>query len=394
MSNYNEVSHERIPKRHVALLIETSNEYARGLLRGIRAYIREHTPWSIYMGEHSRNQNDLSWLTDWQGDGILARIENEAIADYVRHIGVPTIDLSAFRYIPELPCLETDDQSIAHMALKHLVERGFKHFAFCGDLHFVWSRQRREHFLRAVEQAGYPCSDYEVDSTQLWTEERQAMAKWVQSLPKPVGIMVSYDMLGQKLLEACRLANVYVPDEVGMISVDNDELMCNLTDPPLTSIIPNAVETGYRAAELLDKMMNGEQAAASVLSIPPLDIAMRLSTDAIAVKDQLVADTVRLIRSRIYEDVNIEELLRVLPFSRRAIESRFQRNLGRTPHDLMMEMKVKIIKQFLTETELSLSIIAERIGFKHAEYMSVLFKRETGITPNEYRKRSARSSYS
>jgi LacI family transcriptional regulator len=141
-------------------------------------------------------------------------------------------------------------------------------------------------------------------------------------------------------------------------------------------------------------MMNGEQAAASVISIPPLDIAMRLSTDAIAVKDPLVADTVRLIRSRIYEDVNIDELLRVLPFSRRAIESRFQRNLGRTPHDLMMEMKVKLIKQFLTETELNLSMIAERIGFKHAEYMSVLFKRETGITPNEYRKRSARSSYS
>jgi LacI family transcriptional regulator len=372
--------------RHVALLIETSNEYARGILRGIRAFIQEHKPWSIYMGEHSRNQTDLSWLTSWKGDGIIARIENQEIADYVRRLGVPAIDLSAFRYLPELPCIETDDRSIAGLAFDHLLERGFSRFAFCGDAHFVWSMQRKRYFSELAEHMGYSCSHYMLDSGQTWNEERQAMAEWLRSLPKPIGIMTAYDILGQKLLESCQLASIGVPDEVGIIGVDNDELLCNLSSPSLSSVMPNSRETGYRAAETLDRMMSGEKVEVEIKSIPALDVVMRMSTDVVAVKDRVVADAVRLIRSRVYEDVRIDSLLRAFPFSRRALEERFHRAIGRSPHDVMMDMKCKVIKQFLLETDVPLARIAERVGFKHTEYMSVLFKRETGMTPSEYRK--------
>ncbi|WJH34931.1 DNA-binding transcriptional regulator [Paenibacillus sp. CC-CFT747] len=378
---------KRTPKRHVALLIETSNEYARGLLRGIRSYIGEHHSWSLYLHEHSRGQGVMPWATNWQGDGIIARIENEAVAEYVRQTAVPTVDLSSHRLLPELPCLETDDLAIARMAFSHLQERGFKQFAFCGDPRFPWSVHRREHFIQEAQHAGYPCHVYEVEAQEGWNKEHQAMISWIRELPKPVGILVSYDMLGQKLLDVCRQARVFVPDQAAVISVDNDELLCSLSAPPLSSIIPDTLATGYQAAALLDRMMKGEPHQPGITSIPPLDVALRVSTDVIAVKDPLVADTVRLIRSHLYENISMEKLLSELPASRRALETRFQRALGRTPHRMLLEMRIKLIKQFLTDTELTLPSIAERIGFKHAEYMSVLFKRETGMTPNDYRKK-------
>ncbi|UVI28290.1 AraC family transcriptional regulator [Paenibacillus spongiae] len=374
--------------RQIALLIETSNEYGRGLLRGIHSYIRENKPWSIYMGEQSRSQTDLTWLSGWQGDGVIARIENEEIAAHIRRLGLPTVDLSASRLIPELHCVETDDQSIARLAVQHLMERGFKHFAFCGEERFTWSRQRQNHYVRLLEEYGLSCSINSLVYGKTWNEERRDMAAWVKSLPKPAGILVCYDILGQKLLEACRLAGVAVPDEVGIIGVDNDELLCNLSDPPLSSIVPNALETGYRAAALLEQMMNGERIESGITSIQPLDIVTRMSTDVVAVEDKLVADAVRFIRGKIYEDINVGDLLKVFPVSRRSFEGRFERSLGRTPHAFIVEMKVKLIKEFLTETELNLSMIAERIGFKHLEYMSVLFKRETGMTPNDYRQKA------
>ncbi|MFK7692044.1 substrate-binding domain-containing protein [Paenibacillus sp. HJGM_3] len=374
--------------RHVALLIETSNEYARGLLRGIRSYIREHKPWSLYMGEMSRDQADLSWLHGWSGDGIIARIENAEIADRVRELGLPAVDLSARRLLPELPCVETDDEAIAKLAFSHLAEKGFTHFAYCGDGRFAWSKQRQDHFIRIAAEAGSTCSVYEDGGTETWSEERSHMAQWVQSLPKPAGIMACYDIMGQKLLESCRLAGVAVPDEVGIVGVDNDDLLCNLSDPPLSSVMPNTHETGYRAASLLDRMMAGEQWEASTVRVPPIDIVARLSTDVIAVDDRLVAEAVRLIREHLYEDMNVDALFRRFEVSRRSLESRFVRSLGRTPHAVIMEMKVKLIKQFLSGTDLTLPKIAERIGFKNAEYMSVLFKRETGLTPNAYRVRT------
>jgi LacI family transcriptional regulator len=382
----NATSAPRIGKHtHVALIVETSNEYARGLLRGIKAYIREHKPWSIYLGEQSRGHIDLSWLQDWKGSGIIARIENPEIAEAVRSLGVPAVDLSASRWIPELPCVETNNDSIARLAAQHLLERGFKQFGFCGDASFAWSRQRCEHFVRYVREAGFPCHVYDTVHSQSWRLDRKNLAEWVNSLPKPVGIMACYDNLGHKLLESCRLAGVAVPDAVSVIGVDNDELLCNLSDPPLSSVMPNALHTGYQAAALLDRMMSGEKIPAEIFPVEPIDLITRMSTDVVAVEDNLVSDAVRFIRNHAYEDINVSDILRYIPVSRRALESRFRKLLGRTPHEEIVEVKVKLIKRMLTETELALPIIAERIGFKHAEYMNVLFKKHTGISPGAFR---------
>ena len=148
-------------RREVALLIETSNGYARGLLNGIIAYIREHERWSVYLGEHGRGDDPPRWLRRWRGDGVIARIENQRIASAVVESGLPAVDVSAARKVEALPWVETDDRAIANAAARHLLERNFRQLAFCGDDRFNWSRWRSEHFQRAASEAGVACSVYE-----------------------------------------------------------------------------------------------------------------------------------------------------------------------------------------------------------------------------------------
>ncbi|REE67970.1 LacI family transcriptional regulator [Paenibacillus taihuensis] len=380
------------PKRkQVALLIETSNEYARGLLGGIKNYLREHaSSWSVTLGEYSRGSNNFAWLDHWNGDGIIARIENEQTARFIREKGLPAIDVSASRRIPSLPCVETNDQSIAAMAAEHFLERGFKHFAFYGDSRFKWSDLRGEAYQAYLQAQGYECLCFEMPADaaheESWHSSSEELIRWLKELPKPVGIMACYDIRGQQLLEACRYAGVAVPDEAAVIGVDNDELLCELSTPPLSSIQTNALKTGYLAAQLLERMMAGETIEEPINLIEPINIQVRLSSHVLAVEDKMVSDVIRFIRDHAHEEIQVQHILDQFSVSRRVLDSRFQKALGRTPHDEILAVKLNHVKKLLVDTKLNLATIAERTGFKHTEYMSVAFMRATGIRPGEYRK--------
>lgn len=375
-------------QRKVALLIETSNAYARGLLLGIVAYLREHRPWSLYLAEHGRGDKPPPWLADWDGDGIIARIENPAIARALRWVKLPVVDMSAARLIPSLPWLETDDAAIAQAAFEHLRERGFRNLAFCGDQRFKWSDWRQEHFTRVVRAGGRDCFVYEpADARPAGRDETDELARWIRRLPKPVGIMTCYDLRGTQVLDACRRLGIPVPDEVAVVGVDNDEVLCELADPPLTSVIPNTRRTGYEAAALLDEMMSGGKVRGETRLIPPLGVATRQSTDVLAIEDPHVSRAVRYIREHACDGINVQDVLREVPQSRRLLEGRFSKLLGRTPHEEILRVQLNRVKQLLTETDLTLDVIAERTGFTHTEYLSVVFRREIGMPPSRFRAR-------
>jgi LacI family transcriptional regulator len=375
----------------VALLIETSNAYARGLLRGIRAYLREHRSWSIYLGEQHRGQPAPAWLRRWRGDGIIARIESAAIAREVRASGLPAVDVSAARYVPDLLYVETDDAEIARLAAEHLLQRGFRHFGYCGDPRFNWSNWREEHFSRLIAAAGFDCRVYRPTSRGKgppnWERERAALAAWLRGLPKPVGVMACYDIRGREVLDVCRELTITVPDEVAVIGVDNDELMADLADPPLSSVAPDTRRTGYEAARLLDQLMAGNAELPLAHLVKPLGVVTRGSSDVLATDDGDVSAAVRFIRAHASEGIKVQDVLRAVPLSRRVLESRFERLLGRTPHEEITRVQVERVKELLAETDLSLVAIAHRAGYKHVEYMSVVFKRETGLPPGAYRAR-------
>jgi LacI family transcriptional regulator len=370
----------------VAILIETSNAYARGLLQGVVHYIREHRPWSFHLMEQGRGDDPPPWLAGWDGDGIIARIETPRIARAVVRSGLPAVDLSAARLVPALPWVETNDEEIARLAADHLLERGFKRFAFCGDARFNWSVWREKHAVARLRAAGHDCACYRPTAPAGdVAAEAGNLVRWLRELPKPVGIMACYDIRGQQVLDACRSAGLAVPDEVAVVGVDNDTLLCELASPPLSSVIPNAHGAGYEAAALLDRLMAGKRVAATAHLIAPLGLAERQSTDVLAVDDREVARAVQFIREHACEGIKVGDLLRTVPLSRRVLEQRFQRLLGHTPREEILHVRLNRVKQLLAETDLPLYLVAERTGFEHVEYLSVLFKRETGRTPSAFR---------
>lgn len=376
--------------RQVALLIETSNAYARGLLHGITDYIRKHEAWSVYLPEQERGAAPPTWLNRWQGDGIIARIENNEIANAVRRSKLPVVDVSAARVLENIPWVETDDKAIAEIAVRHLKERGFRNFGYCGVSGFNWSTWRQQHFVTLVESGDSTCHAYNVPQRGQkgfsWSRERQKLRTWVRSLPKPIGVLACYDIQAQQLLDACREEDIAVPEQIAVLGVDNDELLCGLAMPPLSSVIPDSRRSGYEAASLLDRMMSGESIPANAHLIEPLGISARQSTDVLAISDPDVAAAARFIREHACSGINVNDVLKQVQLSRRILESRFQELFGRTPHEEISRYRLNRVQRLLTETDLTLAQIAARTGFRHVEYLTVAFKKRMGVPPSIYRK--------
>ena len=374
----------------VALLIETSNSYARGVLEGIAKYVRLHERWSIYLPEQERGGHPPAWLSEWKGDGIIARVETDKIAAILRKTGLPIVDVSAARHLPDIPWVETNDEAIAQMAAEHLMERGFQNFAFCGDPSFNWSNWRKQYFAQIIKNEGrqyFELDSISQNSTEYsWSVEQNELVRWLKELPRPVGIFACFDIKARALLDACRELEISVPEEVAVLGVDNDHLLCELADPPLSSVRCNSSRAGFEAAHLLDRMMAGESVNPNALLIEPIGVESRQSTDILAIDDPEIAHALSFIRKNAYSGINVNDILQEIPISRRAMEHRFQKLLGRTPHQEIIRLKIDRVKNLLTETELSLFEIANCAGFQHEEYLSVAFKKAVGIPPSQYRR--------
>ncbi|MNI22153.1 Xylose operon regulatory protein [compost metagenome] len=380
--------------RHIALLIEQANEYTRGILRGFQTYMNRKETWSLFLGDPDWIRGGSIVDSD-RFDGILALVTNHEIAYAIRSSGLPAVDLSSAGLLPELPCVYADDESVARLGASHLLERGYKSLAYCGNQDSCDSASRGQSFVHFVEQQGLTCSLLSMSRIEMaasWVDGGRRMVDWMASLPKPLGIFVSDDTLGQRVLEACLLAGLSVPQEVGVISVGNDSLLCGLSAPPLSSIAQDTASAGYRAAALLDRMMNGERIEHESYPIEPLGVVARLSTDAAFTRDSLVSDAVRFIRSHAHRDINVEDVLQHFHISRRALEMRFRKALGQTPHEEILDTKLQLVKQLLADYGLTLPMVAERAGYKHSEYMSAVFKKRFGVTPGEYRRQCRESA--
>lgn len=382
-------------RRSVALLIETSNAYARGLLEGIVSYTRTHDSWSIYLPEQERGAPPPESLAQSRIDGIIARIETDEIADAIRSRSVPTVDVSAARRVPGIPWVETDDAEIARLAVEHLIERGFRSLAYCGEPDFNWSEWRREHFEAAAAERGCDCHVFQSasrsNSGYSWQAEQKRLAAWVRRLPKPTGVLACYDIKAQQLLDVCRGIDVAVPEKLAVLGVDDDSLLCNLCDPPLSSVAPDARKTGYTAASLLDQLMSGAAPPDEAFLIPPLGIETRQSTDTLAVADTDVAAALHFIRENACTGINVSDVVRQTNLSRRVLETRFNRLLGRTPHAEITRLRIERVKRLLVETDLPLAAIAERTGYRHVEYLTVAFRNIVGVPPSVFRQEAART---
>jgi len=382
----------------VALLIESSRAYGRGLLRGIAQYVREHGPWSIFLQERSLSGVCPDWLGHWKGHGIIARVETRTMARVIARLKVPAVDLRYLLPGLGMPSIRTDDRAVARLALEHLSERGFRHYAFCGFNGADYSDIRRAGFMQRLAQAGFhgdvfddPQEPHQTgtrEHEEYGLEHEDRVACWLKQLPKPVGVMACNDIRGQQVLNACRSIGVAVPDEVAVIGVDNDTVLCELSDPPLSSVRPHTEQIGYAAAALLDQMMAGGKPPTEPIFVEPAGVVTRQSTEVLAIEDPDIAAAARFIREHACEGIDVTDVLRTVPLSRSTLERRFGRALGHSPKEAILRVRLGRAKRLLAETKLPLATVAEKIGLDHAEYLSVIFKKKTGLTPGQFRAQS------
>ncbi len=387
------VSRRREPTRprHVALIIETSKVYGREILLGISRYHQIHGPWSVFTRERSQNEADPPWLSGWKGDGIITRSNDLTVCRRAYAKGIPVVSLRHLQEPAVLPTVFPDQHLIARRVAEHLLERGFRSFGYCGvPDNRGWELLRREAFAAIIKERGGSLLAYKptyvADSDKNWEREQASMVRWLKKLAKPAGIMASHDSQGVLVLDACRRAGIRVPDEVGVVSVDNDPVLCDLASPPLSSLDQNVVRLGYEAASLLDRMMNGEKVETRNYLFEPGEVVTRQSSDVVAVDDGHVAAALRFIRENACRGIDVHSIARAAGLSRRALEKRFTTKLGKTPMDQVNEIRLRRIKKLLLETDFLLSDIAARVGFEYHEYMSRYFRKHTGMAPGQFRR--------
>ena len=376
--------------RRVALIVESAVAPRRRMLSGVSRYIHEHDPWAIYLKPFGVEKSLHDWLRGWQGDGIIAAVA-EFETDIIRDAGVPIVDVVGFLHREDVPLVHANDHSVGRLGAEHLLERGFRHFGFV-EYPIFWSSDRRMGFEQRIHSAGFDCAVYKLPypsagsgGPSAWEEQQEALVQWIRSLRGPAGVMTSTDLLGQQLLEACQRAGVLVPEQVAVVGADNDELICNLCFPPLSSVIINDEQRGYQAAAVLDELMAGRAAPARRVDIEPVGVVSRASTDILAIDDPSLAESLRFIRDHACDSIGVDDVVAAVPMSRSALERRFRHVVGRSINDEIVRVRLNRAIELLSATQLELKVIAHKAGFGSPSYMGAVFRDKLGRTPGSYR---------
>ena len=381
---------KHIPK--VILRIETSRACGRGILRGIAKYCRLCNPWRLsqkppfYLMDGK--SEELLWPENWVADGMI--ISQPEVPETIIKVGVPVIGIDIREEIPNMPNITGDAEPIAQMAASHFFERGFKNFAYCGFEDIDWSLERGQKFDEIVTEAGFHCHRYRQSekNRSSWDDELFFIAEWLSSLPKPLAVFACNDDLCWKVNQACQSANIRVPDDIALIGVDNDEMICLPSDPPLSSIALNFERAGFEAAQLLNKLIfRTEKTRSQRIVLQPTHIVTRQSTDILAISDSDVSAAIRFIREHFNEPIAVLDVVNSTTISRRSLENRFRQHLGLSINAELRRVRIDNVARMLTETNLTISQIAMDIQYTDVEHLARYFRQEKGISPLEYRKR-------
>jgi LacI family transcriptional regulator len=376
----------------VLLIFQTRFEECTAMLKGVAHYERNHQVWIGFLDDEARAERDPQWLRSKHWAGVISRHTTPALVQTCAELKLPLVDLNDTAPFPGVPKIRPDNVALGHLGAEHFIERGYQHFGFVGFANHGWSRERRDGYAEALRLAHKECQVFDVDYpgnlTPFWdTQQIDALVEWLKPLSKPIGVMACNDMRAQQVLTAAHACGIMVPEEVAVLGANNEPIRCEIAYPPLSSVSPNAFQSGYKAAEVLADLMSHRQPVSYDLRIEPIGVATRPSTDVLAIDDRIVTTALSFIRQRACLGLTVEEVVKVAHASRSQLEKKFRRYLGRSPQAEIRRVQVAKIKQLLVETDYPLKRISEMAGFEHVEYMSVVFKRITGDSPGSFRKR-------
>src|ERR1700722_6090101 len=333
----------------VALIYDATRAYDLKVVTGVAAYLQGGSGWSIYIEETPLKDQRLPDLRSWKGDGVIANFDDQRVAKAVIQSRLPAVAFGSGYgwYGPKthIPYFFTNNQAIARLAAEHFLDRGFSHFAYCGYPRTPingWSEERELAFRKQLRDRRFECHVYRARQTADGGREpaQQALRVWLESLPKALALMAATDNRGRQVLEACRSSGLRVPGEVAVIGVDNDELLCRLSTPLLTSIEQGARRIGYEAAGLLDRIMSGERPRYRRFVIDPLGVVTRRSTDIFAAQDPLVERAMAFVRDRASEGIKVPDVVKAVAVSRSWLELCFKVSVGRTLHGAIRHVQL------------------------------------------------------
>jgi LacI family transcriptional regulator len=383
----------RIPQ--VAVLVDTSRSYGRDIVRGIRRYVAEHGPWSLYLEPRDLRSRFPDWLKDWPGDGILSRTVDAAMLRQLKATKLPVIELRTTVLPHSFPFVGMDNRIVGTRVAEHLRNRGFQRFACYLDTAEAFFVERSEYFAQTLRAHGFECSLFKSGGAGTkrlrWDEHQRALSEWLTSLEKPVGVFAVNDQLGFWLLDAARRAGIAVPEEVAVVGAENDNMLCDTASPPLSSVRLRGQAVGYEAARLLDEWMAKQRVPkpGEKHLLAPGDIVVRQSSDIVAVEDPRIAEALRFIRQHATEQIDVTRVARETALSRSVLERRMKALIGRSPGEEINRIRFAAVEKLLTQTDLTLDAIAARCGFTHPQYMAGAFRKRAGMTPGEFRRHRA-----
>ncbi|MEM8679384.1 MAG: DNA-binding transcriptional regulator [Planctomycetota bacterium] len=377
----------------VILFLQATRGFDRGLLAGIARYAWQHGPWTFYREPHGyflpRSRTSTEELRAWKPNGAICPLNRR---DLVEPLGIPWVAIDLNDYEGEIPGVLSDDQTAGRLAAEHLLGLGLEQFAFCGFEGMRWSNVRGKNFCEAIRNAGYEVDVYRPLRRQRvpWNREEPHVKKWLSQLPKPVGLFCANDDRSSNILHSCRSLGLGVPTDVAVLGVDDDEYVCELGNPPLSSVAMASDRAGYDLAELLQQQMRGQAKASGQRVLAPASgVSCRQSTELLMVRDAAVRRALRFIQENSGQAIRVKDVVEATELSHRTLNERFHREFGTSIMKHLTQARITHIATLLRETTLPIHEVAEMVGFSNDHHFARYFQRATGLSPRVYRRRHA-----
>lgn len=329
-------------------------------------------------------------------DGFIIGIrpDNKSVVRMIGQSRVPvvSIDIPEYCHRPNSVLVRNDDKAIGALGAQHFLSLGnFNSFGFVPDLrNRVWSNDRLTGFSeqlakyrRVTDVFASPLQDSDADRAA----DRTALVQWLKNLPKPASVMVAWDTRAMDVMNACRSAHLKIPEQIAILGVDDDELLCENASPPLSSIKPDFNDVGFRAAEALEALMN-RRPSQSVIFCDPIGVTERESTKSISPAVHLVNRALAFIKANACKGARTSDVVEHLGVSRRLADLRFHEIQGRSIGAALEERRLSEVKRLLSSTSRSVRQIAITCGYANPNRLSHVFTQRYGISMRDWRRTS------
>jgi LacI family transcriptional regulator, galactose operon repressor len=377
-------------------MMDNARSPDRGFIRGLVDYLHQRGSWSFYRISPlylihpffpGRKENIIDYLTKGDADGFFGYLPEQKDIQQIITAGFPAVIVPVKKRVPEVPNIIDLPNEVGIVGAEYFLDRGYLNLAFCGSKHY-WSTDRQQGFYQRVAKNQitpyiFPLPKHSKTNQD---SELKFLGQWLSQLPKPVGVMACNDDRAFDVLQACQKMDLKVPGEVAVLGVDNDEMVCNLVHPPLSSIELNFEKTGYEAAKLLYKMILNQDKRNDSLMLRPTRIVTRQSTDMIAVEDQEVAKALGYIRLNAKKEIQVKDVVETSSISRRALQLHFRNILGRSIHEEIRRARINQVAESLLQTTFTIQQIAQELDFQDMHHIARAFRKEKMMSPSEFRK--------